>query len=105
MELTTFVRKPFTVQAVEITEDNIAEIAELIGTLRHYKNKRPYIQINRRLVPNIERVYIGFFLTKFGDDYRCYSRYIFGQQFAEHTPEIQQWIDFMNAPKVVVADG
>lgn len=83
MELNTYVRKPFTVDAVEITKENIAEVAELVGTLCHKDNGEPYIQVNRRIVPNIFRVYPGFWMTKMGDNIRCYSKRIFHEQFAE----------------------
>jgi len=97
MDFTTFVRKPFTVEAVEITEDNIAEVAELIGTLRYKENGTPFIAVNRRIVPNIFRVYIGFWLTKMGEDnIRCYSKRVFNQQFIETTPELVGLLGSLN---------
>ena len=99
MDFTTFVRKPFTVEAVEITEENIAEIAELIGTLRQKENGSPYIAVNRRLVPNLFRVYPGFWMTKMGDgdNIRCYSKRVFNQQFVETTPDVDAWVKYLNA--------
>jgi hypothetical protein len=94
VDFTTFVRKPFTVSAVEVTEDNIAEVAELIGTLRKKENGVPFIQVNRRLVPNLYRVYLGFWVTKMDDNIRCYSKRIFKQQFIESTPDIETWVDY-----------
>jgi hypothetical protein len=41
IEYTDFVRKPFIVQAVEITDDNIEEIANELGTLRHKEDDTP----------------------------------------------------------------
>lgn len=96
MEFTTFVRKPFVVEAVEVTEENIAEVAELIGTLRQKENGTPFIQVNRRLVPNLFRVYIGFWVTQMGDNVRCYSRRVFTQQFVETTPEVDEWVTYLN---------
>lgn len=88
MEFTTFVRKPFEVEAVEITTENIEDLAELVGTLKHKENGTPYIQVDKRLVPNIYRVYPGFWLTRMGDNVRCYSRRIFHDQFVEKTSNI-----------------
>lgn len=102
MDFTTFVRKPFTVEAVEITEANISEIAELVGTLKEKEDGQKYIQVDRRLVPNIYRVYPGFWMTKMGDNVRCYSKRIFTQQFTETSPEIEDWVNFMNKQ---AADG
>ncbi|MET0786257.1 MAG: hypothetical protein ABWY25_06085 [Paenisporosarcina sp.] len=99
VELTTFVRKPFTVEAVEITEENINELAEFIGTVRTKDNGSPYIQVDRRLVPNVFRVYPGFWMTKMGDNIRCYSKRIFKEQFVETTSDIEDWVNFLNGDK------
>lgn len=99
MDFSTFVRKPFTVEAVEVTAENIAEIAELVGTLREKDNGTPYIQVDRRLVPNVYRVYPGYWMTKMGDNIRCYTKRIFMEQFVATTPDIQNWVDFMNSQR------
>jgi hypothetical protein len=96
MELSLFVRKPFTVEAVEVTKENIAEIAELVGTLRVKDDGTPYIQVDRRLVPNIYRVYPGFWMTQMGDNIRCYSKRIFKSQFLANTPEIDNMVKLIN---------
>jgi hypothetical protein len=90
MEFTTFIRKPFKVQAIEITHDNIAEIAEMIGELRTDDKGTPYISVNRRLVPNIFRAHIGYWVTIMGEDnnIRCLSRFIFYHHFVPLTDEI-----------------
>lgn len=102
MEFNTFVRKPFAVEAVEITEDNMAEVAAMIGTIRHKENGSPYIAVNRRLVPNLFRVYPGFWVTKMGEgeNVRCYSKRVFEQQFVQTTPDIDAWISYLNEEKV-----
>jgi hypothetical protein len=96
MEFTTFVRKPFTVEAVEVTRENIEELAPLIGTLHKKDNGTPFIQVNRRLVPNVFRVYPGYWVTKMGDNVRCYAKRVFFDQFTEHTEEIGKWVDYLN---------
>ncbi len=100
MEFTTYVRKPFTVDAVEITEDNIAEIAERVGTLRQKEDGTSYIQVNRRLVPNIYRVYPGFFMTELDGNVRCYSKRVFESLFVESSEEVESWINYLNSPDV-----
>lgn len=96
MEFATFVRKPFVVEAVEVTPENIAEIAELVGALRENENGTPYIHVDRRLVPNVYKVYPGFWMTKMGDHIRCYSKRIFKAQFLENNPELEDWIKTLN---------
>lgn len=95
MEFTEFVRKPFVVEAVEVTTDNIEEIAEFVGTLRKKDDGTPFIQVDRRLIPNVFRVFPGFWMTRMGDNIRCYSKRIFTDQFTEITPEIKTWVEFI----------
>lgn len=96
MEYKTFIRKPFIIEAVEITEDNLEEAAEFIGTLRKKDDGTPFIQVDRRLIPNIDRVYPGFWMTRMGYNIRCYSKRIFEEQFVEATVEVQDWVKFIN---------
>ncbi|MET0785901.1 MAG: hypothetical protein ABWY25_04285 [Paenisporosarcina sp.] len=96
MDTAVFVRKPFTVEAVEVTRENIGEVAEFVGILRENNDGTPYIQVDRRLVPNVYRVYPGFWMTRMGDNIRCYSKKIFKNQFTEVTPDIENWVQFMN---------
>ncbi len=44
--MTTYVRKPFLVDAVEITEENIAELASFVGTLQTKDDGTIYIQVS-----------------------------------------------------------
>jgi len=91
MEFTSYVRKPFTVEAIEVTVDNIEELAELVGELRKKDDGTPFIHVNKRLVPNVFRVYPGFFVTRMGDNVRCYSRKVFNEQFVGMTDEWQEY--------------
>lgn len=102
MDFTTFVRKPFMVEAVQVTTENIAEVAKLVGTLRHdgSDEQKVYIQVDRRLIPNVFKVYPGFWLTKMGDNIRCYSSHIFEGQFIEVTDEISNWVNQLNPESV-----
>lgn len=96
MEFTTYVRKPFVVKAIEITEDNIEEVAEYVGDLKRKDDGSPFILVDRRLVPNVYRVYPGFFMTRLGEKVRCYSRKIFREQFVQEDENIAQWVHYMN---------
>lgn len=92
MELKNYIRKPFTVEAIEITAENIEEVASFVGEVR-VKDGVPFIAINRRLVPNINRANIGWYFTKLGDNYRCYSAKVFTEQFIEHEPGTGYFFD------------
>ena len=94
MEFEEFIRKPFVVEAVRVTEENIADIAEYVGDLREY-NGQTYIRVDRRLVPKVARVEPGFWMTRMGDNIRCYSDEIFRAQFTHITPEVKSWIEYL----------
>lgn len=96
MEFTTFVRKPFVVDAVEVTTENIGEVAKYVGDLREKEDGTPYILVDRRLVPNVFRVYPGFFMTRMGENVRCYSKKIFKEQFMVQDDQIKEWVNFIN---------
>jgi hypothetical protein len=40
-------------------------------------------------------VYPGFYMTKMGENVRCYSRKIFREQFVEEDENIRPWVEFM----------
>lgn len=96
MEMNEFIRKPFVVEAVEITEDNIYEVAKYVGDVIEEEGVQPYIQADRRLAPGATRVYIGFFMTRMNDHIRCYPRGLFFDQFTPLTGDVQKWVDFLN---------
>lgn len=105
MESDKYVRKPFVVEAMEITEENIGQIAHLVGTLQMKADGTPYIQVNRKKVPNVYRVYPGFWLTKMEAGVRCYSKQIFEELFVRNTPDVEAWMNYINGVspvKVVV---
>lgn len=93
-----FVRKPFVVQAIEVTEDNIAELAKYIGDLRSKDDGTPFVLVDRRLVPNVYRVFPGYFMTRLGEHIRCYNRKLFFDQFMPSNPETAAWVEYVNTP-------
>lgn len=95
LEFNSYVRKPFIIEAVEVTEENIEEIAEHVGTVREKDGKR-YILVDHKKVPSVFRVYPGFWMTKMDGNIRCYSRKTFLEQFVPNNKELQEWVDFLN---------
>lgn len=96
MEFTKFVRKPFVVEGLEITRENIAEVAKFIGELREVDGLSPYIIVDERYVPNVDRVYVGYFMTKMGSNVRCYSKNIFRKQFVEQNDQMRELMDIID---------
>lgn len=82
LETTTYQRKPFFIEAVEITNENIDEIGALIGRVMIRSDDGvKYIQVDNVVIPGIGRAYVGFWLTIMDSRYRCYSGRIFNAQF------------------------
>lgn len=83
MIFNTYTRKPFVVEAVEITDENIEDVAKMIGVDGEVRDKdgAKYIVVDKRIVPNIHRASAGWWLTRMGDNLRCYSPKIFTEQF------------------------
>jgi hypothetical protein len=96
MDFTTYVRKPFVIQAVEITEENIGEVAKFVGELRGVRDGNPHILVNSELVPNVDVVFPGYYMTKMGSNVRCYSKRSFENQFIEKDENVQPWLDWMS---------
>lgn len=107
LQFSPFVRKPFTVDALRITNENIHEIAELVGEVRYLDEaeKKPYIHVNRRLVPYVLRVFPGFWVTKMGDEVRCYANKVFHEQFKESNDEVIEAVATIVFDKEKAAHG
>jgi len=77
----TYIRKPFTVEAVRITEENIEELAPKIGDIATRPDGTRYIVVDRRLVPNIYRAYVGYWVTFMEERVRVFDNKVFEEQF------------------------
>lgn len=104
MDMTTYIRRPFEVTAVEITADNIAEIAAITGELKHDDQDTPYILVNRQIVPFVKRASIGWWLTRMNDEYRCYDPGLFGKMFASiDSEEGYYFVKMLEAKELVTS--
>lgn len=90
-EFTDYVRKPFKIEAVQITDDNMDELCELVGKEVQSKGNTRYIVLNKRIIPNGFRAYVGWWVTQMGDQLRCYPNRIFHDQFTAMNEEWQDW--------------
>lgn len=96
LKFSEYVRKPFVVEAIEITPENIEEIAKFVGTLHSGENGTKYITPNQHLVPNANfSVYPGFYMTRMNGHIRLYSRKIFRKRFVEQTAEKKEIVDIL----------
>lgn len=109
MEYTPYVRKPLQVNAVQFTEENMEELAPLVGSFRTKTNedgsKTPFIVVDRRLVPNnVYKVWPGFWMTKVGDSVHVFTEPAFKSQFVEKTPDLDLW-SFLKKDDIVPASA
>lgn len=92
MDFAPYIRKPFQVEAVEITELNMGEVSSLIGKVDTDDEGKACITITRKGVPGASRVYPGFWVTKMGNNVRCYSSKAFKNQFVDGNSEVLTWL-------------
>ena len=88
MEMTEFIRKPFVIEAVQITNENIDEVAKEIGFLSKTDNGEKFIIVDRNTVPVVRHVYIGYWMTRYGHRIRCYTPRSFLNQFIPLTDKV-----------------
>ena len=96
LQFEKYVRAPFVVEVVEITEDNIEQIAPYVGEIREKDDGEKYIVVDKRLVPTMNKVFVGFFMTRMGENIRCYAPRVFHQQFVKETEDIAHWVEHMD---------
>jgi hypothetical protein len=94
-EFKQYVRKPFIVEAMEVTAENIAELAPQVGTLVEPPEGSPFIEVDPKKVPHVSRVFPGFFVTKMGKRTHCYSPKAFRAQFADADEHNLNWVKYL----------
>jgi hypothetical protein len=85
MKFNEYIRKPFTIEALEITRDNIKSVTKLLGGTLCRNDGVTFISLDHPSVPGIDRAYLGWFLTKLDGTYRVYAPKPFRSQFIEKT--------------------
>lgn len=93
LEFNPFMRRPFTVDAIKVTKENIDEIAVYVGDVEETDEGTPFIVVDPSLVPNVARVHVGYFVTKMGDYVRCYSPKVFHQQFVPMDADMEKFME------------
>lgn len=105
MEYTEFVRVPFLVQAVQITEENFDDIFELIGKeIKELPGGKRYILIDRRIIPNGHKAQIGGWVTSMNDKIRYYSKTAFEEQFTSDLAMFEEFFSSQQETNDILAD-
>lgn len=84
MELSQYARRPFIIEAVQVTKRNIDQIAKDfgVGTVEKTRKHIPFIQTDPKVVPHVKRVYPGWWFTRTeGGQIRFYAKRVFQEQF------------------------
>lgn len=95
-EFKDYARRPFRVEATLVTVSNLDTVAEYVGDVMEKEDGTRFIQVDRRKVPNVFRVFPGFYLTRLDDNIRCYSPKVFAQQFLEVDGTTVGMVDSLN---------
>jgi len=92
-----FVRKPFYVDAVQVTKTNMAEVEEWCGGIRHFdENGNAFIKVlpqRSKLIPKT-RAFVGDWVLSSKIGFRVYTNSAFEKSF-EQVPEVAdgQWTE------------
>jgi hypothetical protein len=86
MDFKDYVRKPFTIKAVEVTDENFEEVAAFCGKSIQVTQKGDrFILVNRRIIPTGTKIFVGWWITVMDDNIRCYPPRSFESQFTKAT--------------------
>jgi len=96
LDYVNFARRPFVLDAVEITEENIAEVAELVGTIETRENGDRYIRVDPSKMQMVSFVYLGWWFTNIENHYRAYKPHLFHSQFVVINDDNRDSIHEMN---------
>lgn len=99
-----FVRKPFVVEGLEVTAENIAEVAEWCGgEVRESNGKRGYrvqqyikVAVKNPLNDRQTRAYVGDWVLSASTGFKVYSKKAFVASFDEQTERMFDVIERMD---------
>lgn len=106
LEIARYVRKPFDIDAVQITEENIAEVAKWAGgDVRKDRENKPYIKIRVFQPKNSRQTkgYVGDWVLYAGTGYKVYTPKAFENSFELADPKSSTTSVNQKAPKGVKA--
>lgn len=102
---TKFVRKPFAVDAVEVTSENIVDVAQWCGgEVRESEPKKPgqetqsfiKVPVKRPLNDRQTRAYPGDWILSAGTGFKVYTPKAFTSSFEEQTDRMFEVIEQMD---------
>lgn len=101
MELKTekFVRRPFHVQAVQITADNMAEVAKWCGGTIKSEGAVSFIKVDVQHPVNVRQTqgYVGNWVLKAGEQFKVYQDKAFKATFQQDKTKVERGYTVTNA--------
>jgi hypothetical protein len=96
IEFTPYIRKPYRVDALKVTGNNIHVVAELIeGTVETAQDGKTFIRTHRKVVKNVDNIWPGFFLTKVRKKTLAYPSRLFYRNYVEPTEDVEDFVVFL----------
>lgn len=83
----TYTRKPFTVDAIQVTDENMAEIAEWcsgeVQSITKTNGTRPYVKVNVHRATNLRKTqaFSGDWVLRSGQGFKVYTPRAFDVAF------------------------
>lgn len=106
-EYAEFVRKPFKVEATQVTKENMDEFCKLLGFKKKIQKKpdgTPYIHVDTKIIPKGFRIFEGWYVTRMPHPrdeneivYHAYREDAFWAQFAAMDNEWRALIEAQDA--------
>lgn len=90
LEIEKYVRRPFEIDAVRVTEDNIKEAAAWCGgDVRSDKNGAKYVKVRvvRPLTTRQSEAYVNDWILYAGTGYKVYTPKAFEDSFYKSSPD------------------
>lgn len=91
-----YARRPFTVEALEFTKENLEDFCPALGEMDAKADGTPFIRANPDVVQTVTRIFPGFWLTRMGPHIRVWNRRIFRDQFVEADESVLDLVSDLN---------
>lgn len=83
-------RRVFTVRALHVNAQNLAEISETLGELSTNSDGVDYIQVSKKYIKNGYKLYAGSWLTFYEGRLRVFSEAAFAKTFSLFMPDFPE---------------
>jgi hypothetical protein len=111
MQTAVFARRPFFVEAVQVSAENFEDIAKWCGGQMQVREggdgkKKPYILVTvvRPMNDRQKTAFVGDWVVRAGSSFRVYTSTGFGKSFIPTNPRVEEkrdieaWLEYL--PKI-----